>query len=84
MKYKKIKNSGLGVCHVLKESEAGYLIYSERNIQHFIVCKEIIDDYFSLTEYFSSLDSALEYFNKLEKEYKDTTLKVTVHTFYRV
>lgn len=74
MKYKKIINGGLGVCHVLKESEVGYLIYSEQNSEHFIVCKEIIDDYFSLTDYFSSFDNALEYFNKLEKEYKDTTL----------
>ncbi len=65
MKYKKINNPGLGLCHVLKENGYGYLIYSEKNSEHFIIVGEIKDNTFYFNQYFRSLEHALEYFDKL-------------------
>lgn len=65
---RKINNLGLGICHILKENENGYLIYSETNAEHFIVVSEIINNKFYDNCYFNSLDKALEYFNSMEIE----------------
>lgn len=64
----KVNNLGLGMCYVLKESENGYLMYSETNKEHFIVTKEIRNNSFYYNQYFNELEKALEYFNSLEKE----------------
>lgn len=68
MKYKKIDNPGLGICHILCENKKGYLIYSEQNNAHFIVSLEIVNNRFYFNEYFVNINEAINYFNKLEKE----------------
>lgn len=65
---RKINNPGLGVCHIIKQNDDGYLIYSEDNIEHFIITSEIKDNRFYFTRYYKSLDRALEHFNKLNEE----------------
>lgn len=67
MKFMKVYNGGLGWCHILDKKDKGFLVYSENNTQHFIVCSEISqeDCYFYNTEYFSTLGSAFDYFKKL-------------------
>lgn len=67
MKYKKIDNPGLGLCHILKENNYGYLIYSENNFEHFIVTIEINDTRFIYNEYFKTIDEALNYLNNMER-----------------
>ena len=71
-KYSIIDNAGLGTCHVLDKCDNGYLVYSEMNPEHFIICDAIMEDgYLSYTQYFSSFDSALEKFNSLKKDSKE-------------
>ncbi len=70
-KYEVIENAGLGTCHILDKCDNGYLVYSENNVEHFIVCDAIFTDgYLSRAEYRSSLESALSTFNDLKKDSK--------------
>lgn len=39
--YKKIYNLYYGYCYILKEKENCYLVYVEKNQQHYIVCTYI-------------------------------------------
>lgn len=70
--YDKIENGGLGTCHLLKKKKGGcngevYLLYSETNPQHFIVCEGISDDnYFNYAQYFNSLEFAFDEFKTIK------------------
>ncbi|MBQ8892532.1 MAG: hypothetical protein IJ068_06700 [Bacilli bacterium] len=75
--YDSVSNGGLGRCHLLKKKNGGcmnikmvYLFYSQDNSQHFIVCEGICGDKdycsFDYAVYFSSLDAAIKYFDKLK------------------
>lgn len=71
-KYEVIENAGLGTCHILDKCDKGYLVYSENNGEHFIVCDWIFSDgYLARAEYHSSLESALSIFNDLKKDCKE-------------
>lgn len=71
-KYEVIKNAGLGTCHILDKCDKGYLVYSENNVEHFIVCDAIFSDgYLSRAEYCSSLESALNIFKEFKKDCKE-------------
>lgn len=71
-KYEVIENAGLGTCHILDKCDKGYLVYSENNVEHFIVCDAIFSDgYLSRAEYCSSLESALNIFKEFKKECKE-------------
>lgn len=68
-KYEVIQNKGLGICHILDKCDKGYLVYSEENSEHFIVCDSILEDgYLYQTNYYSDLESALKLFKSLQKE----------------
>lgn len=68
MNYKKINNINLGICHIIKTNSYGYMLYSEKNTEHFIVTKIILNNGFYINDYFKSLDKALAYFNSLENK----------------
>lgn len=73
-KYSVIQNGGLGTCHILDKCDNGYLVYSQNNGEHFIICDAIFESgYLSQTVYFEDLTSAVECFNELKKE--NTLLK---------
>lgn len=69
MNYNKIENRGLGICHILKINHIGYLMYIEKNQQHFVICQTIEDNRFYNTDYFNSIDEALSFFNRMEEIY---------------
>lgn len=74
--YESVYNNGLGKSHLLKFKEGKnynvYLFYVENNGEPFVVCNALYGEKescsFGYNQYFSTIESALKYFNVEAKE----------------